>query len=102
MKTLRNISITAAAILLSSNALAAEPLSDSQLLGQCKNLAKGQFEDVKRVKMTNMKSTRGTFKAKFRVTSKNDKGMFLCTIERGQDADMVRLDSATSRIAATQ
>lgn len=102
MKTLRNIGITAAAILLSGNTFAAKPLSDGQLLGQCKNLAKGQFEDVKKVKMTNMKSTRGTFKAKFRVTSKNDKGMFLCTIESGQDADMVRLDTQSSKIAAAK
>lgn len=102
MKTLINIAVTTTAILLSANTFAAKPLSDNQLLGQCKNLASGQFQNVKKVKLTKMKNTRGTFEAKLRVIAENDKGMFLCTIERGQEANIVRLDNANQSLAATK
>jgi len=100
MKTLIKLTITTATILLSANSIAANPLSDNQLYGQCKNLAKGQFADIKKVKMVDMKNTRGTFKAKFRVISKNDRGMFLCTLKRDQDPSIVRLDGASSLAVA--
>ncbi len=102
MKTLINIALTSTAILLSSNAIAAKPLSDNQLLGQCKTLAKAQFEDVKKVKLAKMKNTRGTFEAKLRVTSSTDKGMFLCTIERNQEATIVRLDGSHKSVAVSR
>ncbi|MGK0374523.1 MAG: hypothetical protein ACJA2E_000992 [Arenicella sp.] len=49
-----------------------------------------------------MKTTRGQFKAKLRVRAENHKGMFLCTIERDQDAQIVRLDKPQKAVAVTQ
>ena len=102
MKTLIKLAVTTSTILLANNTLAAKPLSDSQLLGQCKNLAASQLEDVKKVKVAKMKNTRGTFEAKLRVSGANDRGMFLCTIERGQEANIVRLDAANARVASVK
>jgi len=101
MKNLINLAIATAAILLSTNAIAAKPLSENQLYGQCKNLAKGQFGDVKKVKTIKIRNTLGVYKARFRVISKNDRGLFLCTIKRNQDPSIVRLDTANS-IAASK
>ena len=102
MKTLRNIAIAATTCLIFDSAFAAKPLTENQLLGQCKALASSQFENVTKVKMTNMKNTRGTFRAKFRVTAENDKGMFLCTVEKKQIANIVRLDTQNNRITAAK
>lgn len=102
MKHILNTAVTSVAILISSNAIAAKPLSENQLLGQCKALANSQFEEVKKVKMTKMKNTRGRFEAKFRVSSASDKGVFLCTIERGEEANIVRIDGKSASIASTK
>lgn len=100
MKTLINITLITSALLLSSNTTAAKPLSEGQALAQCKALANSQFDNVKRVKVAHMKSTRGLFKAKLRVKAENDKGMFLCTISNERAAQIVRLDKDSNTIAS--
>jgi len=102
MNSLINIALTSTALLVSANAFAAKPISQGQALGQCKSLASTQFDDVKRIKVAHMKSTRGTFKAKLRVRAADQKGMFLCTIERNQEAQIVRLDTDSKAVAAKQ
>ncbi len=102
MKSLLNTALIGTALLVSSNTIAAKPLTDNQALSQCKALASTQFDNVKKVKLAHMKSTRGQFKAKLRVKSATDKGMFLCTIERNQEAQIVRLDKNNNTVAAKQ
>jgi Tfp pilus assembly protein PilW len=102
MKTLLTTALIAATLILSSTTAIAKPLSKNQALSQCKALANAQFEDVKNIKIASMKTTRGQFKAKLRVRAENDKGMFLCTIERDQDAQIVRLDKPQKAVAVTQ
>jgi hypothetical protein len=85
---------------MNTSAFAAKPLSQGQALGQCKALASTQFENVKKIRVAHMKTTRGQFKAKLRVKSDTDNGMFLCTIARDQDAQIVRLDKNSGTIAA--
>jgi len=100
MKSLLNIALTSTALLLASTTVSAKPLSEGQALAQCKSLASTQFDNVKRIKLAHMKSTRGQFKAKLRVKSENEKGMFLCTIDKNQEAEIVRLDTKAKTIAS--
>lgn len=102
MKSLPTFALTASALLLSANIAIAKPISQNQALGQCKALAETQFDNVKNIGIATMKTTRGKFKVKLRVTAQDDKGMFLCTIDRDQDAQIVRLDKDVKAIAAQQ
>ena len=102
MKTYLNIALTSATLLLTTNSFAAKPLSENQALGQCKALASTQFDNVNKIKVAHMKTTRGNFKVKLRVKSDADNGMFLCTIDRNQAAQIVRIDKDTNAIAAKQ
>ena len=99
MKSLTIIALTASALLLSANTAFAKPLSQNQALGQCKTLAKTQFSNIRSIKVANMKTSRGKFKVKLRVTAEQEKGMFLCTIDRDQDAQIVRLDKNAKAVA---
>ena len=100
MKTLSKIVLISSSILLSSNAIAAKPLTQGQALGQCKTLANTQFDNVVKTKVASIKSHRGTFKARLRVTAENEKGLFLCTIDRNQSAEIVRIDKKSETLAA--
>ncbi len=100
MKALSKIVLIGSSILLSSNAIAAKPLTQGQALGQCKALASTQFDNVIKTKVASIKSSRGTFKARLRVTAKNDKGLFLCTIDRNQSTEIVRIDKKAETLAA--
>ncbi|MFQ3244336.1 MAG: hypothetical protein ACI9SP_000964 [Arenicella sp.] len=102
MKSLSTIALTASVLLLSANIATAKPLSQNQALGQCKALADTQFDAVKSIKIATMKTVRGTFKVKLRVTAEEEKGLFLCTIERDQDAQIVRLDKDVDAVAVQQ
>jgi hypothetical protein len=102
MKSLSTSALTASAVLLSANIATAKPLSQNQALGQCKALADNQFDKVKSIRVAKMKTVRGPFKVKLRVTAEEEKGMFLCTIERDQDAQIVRLDKDVKAVAAQQ
>ena len=99
MKSLISTVLASTIILTSSNSFAAKPLTESEAVGQCRALASTQFNNVKKVRIAHIKSTRGQFKAKLRVKSATEKGMFLCTIERNQEAQIVRLDKDTATVA---
>lgn len=99
MKSLTYTALISAALLLSTNSFAAKPLTEGQALGQCRALASTQFNNVKKTRLSHMKSTRGQFEAKIRVTSATEKGLFLCTIERNQEAQIVRLDKDITAVA---
>lgn len=102
MKSLLHIALIGTAVLLSTNAIAARPMSQGQALGECKALASTQFDNVKKIRVAHMKTTRGTFKTKLRVHSASEKAMFLCTVEPNQDAQITRIDKNTSAIASKQ
>jgi hypothetical protein len=96
MNKLLKIALTSTSLLLTTNAIAAKPLSQNQKLTQCKALASSQFENVSNVRSLKIKNARSTFSVKFRVVGDNDRGMFLCTIEKNQEAQIARLDKTTS------
>lgn len=98
MNTLLKVSLTSASLLLATNALAAKPLSQNQMLTQCKALAASQFENVSSVKTMKIKDSRSTFTAKFRVIGADDRGKFLCTIERNKAAQITRVDKKASEV----
>jgi len=100
MKLFVNVVLIGSALLLSTNAIAAKPFTQGQALSQCRALANTQFEDVTRFKAIHMKTKRGQFKAKLRINTANERGMFLCTVERDQEAQIVRLDKSADAIAA--
>lgn len=100
MKTLSKIVLIGSSILLSSNAIAAKPLTQGQALGQCKALASTQFDNVVKTRVASIKSNRGIFKARLRVKAENDKGLFLCTIDRNQSAEIVRIDKKAEAVAS--
>jgi len=102
MKSLLNIAIASTTLLLSTQAFAAKSPSQNEMLGHCKTLAKSQFDNVKKVKLSKLKHSRGTFEAKLKVIAAEERGMFLCTIERDQEATIVRLDQPSNPIAAKQ
>lgn len=101
MNTLLKVALSSSLLLLTSNAMAAKPMSENQKLTQCKALASTQFENVNKVKTVKIKNTRSSFKAKFKVIGTEDRGIFLCTIAKGQDAQIARVDKkSTEAIAA--
>jgi len=100
MKSLTNILLFSTVAFFSSNTLAAKPLSEGQALGQCKRLASTQFDNVTKTRLASMRTVRGTFKVRLRVISENERGLFLCTIDRNQSAEIVRLDKQIESIAA--
>lgn len=102
MKSLFALALTSSTLLLSTSVIAAKPITQGEAFSQCKVLANAQFDNVKRVKLAHMKNTRGQFKIKLRVTAKADKGMFLCTVERDQVAQIVRLDKDANSVATKQ
>lgn len=99
MKSLLTTALMSSALLISTNVVA-KPLSDGQALSQCKALASSQFEDVSKIRLAQMKKTRGVYKVKLRVKSPTDNGLFLCTIERNLDAQIVRLDTKSGALAS--
>lgn len=101
MNTLRKVALASSLLLLTSNAFAAKPMSENQKLTQCKALASTQFENVSKVKAVKIKNTRSSFNAKFKVIGAEDRGIFLCTIAKGQDAQMARLDKKATDAVAT-
>jgi len=94
------ISFTAASLLVTSTGFAHKAATDSELLGRCKNLVNNQIQDVKKMKLSYMKNTLGKFKAKLRFYSNNDKGIILCSINRGELPTIARLDKPVERLVA--
>ena len=100
MKTFLKIAVTSAALLTSINSFAA---SESQLLTQCKEFAKTQFNDIERIKSASIKSRKNRFEAKFKIRTAEDSGVYLCTIERGAEPSLARVDKTkAAQVAAKQ
>ena len=97
MNNLLKITVAGASLLLTSNAIAAKPMSQNQKLTQCKSLANAQFENVKVIKTVKIKNNRVGFNAKFKIVGENDRGIFLCTIATGEEAKITRLDKTTPK-----
>lgn len=102
MKSLLAISLVSFVFFAAVNASAAQQPSKNQLLTQCKSLINAEFDDVNRIKMTKMKSRRGNFEAKFRVFTDDERAMYLCTVEKNQAPQLVRLDKADPQLASGQ
>ena len=100
MKNLTKVLFSSSLILLSFNALAASTMSENQMVTQCKTLASAQLDNVKNVKVLTIKKNRFGFKSRFKVIGELERGIFLCTIAKGQDATIARIDKKdTSSLA---
>ncbi len=100
MKTFLKIAVSSAALLTSINSFAA---SESELLSQCKEFTKTQFENVERIKSSSIKSRKNRFEVKFKIRTAEDAGVYLCTIERGSEPSLARLDKPKAeQVAAKQ
>lgn len=94
-----SVKIAISSILLFSSA-STFATSESQLLTQCKTFVKSQFENASSIKSASIKSRKNKFEAKFRVRTANDRGIYLCTIERDAAPVIVRLDKNAEQLAA--
>ena len=97
MKNTVKIAIASIALISSVNTFSA---SEGQLLTQCKSFAKTQFENIESIKSSSIKSRKNRFEAKFKIRTADDKGLFLCTIERDAAPQLARLDKGGAQIAA--
>jgi len=91
MKTLFKLALTSAAILTSTNAIAAKSPSVGYHVDQCKSQAMAEYEGVKRVKVKNIKKVRGDFKAVLRIAADDGSALFLCTIEPNKAPSIERV-----------
>jgi hypothetical protein len=98
MKTTLKVAVTAFALLSSFHTFAA---SEGQLLTECKNAVKTQFENVESIRSASIKSRKNRFEAKLRVRTADDKGLYSCTIERDGAPLLARIDkNAGQNVAA--
>lgn len=97
MKNSVKIAIASFVLFSSANSFAA---SESQLLGQCKSFVKNQITDVTSIKSASIKTRKNKFEAKFRVRTADDRGVYLCTIERDAAPVLARVDKGAQQIAA--
>ncbi|MFT5573586.1 MAG: hypothetical protein ACI9FR_002521 [Cryomorphaceae bacterium] len=76
--------------------------SEGQLLTQCKNAVKTQFENVESIRSASIKSRKNKFEAKLRVRTAGDNGVYLCTVERDGAPLLARIDKDTSQNVAAK
>jgi len=84
MKHLTQIAIITTGLLLAFSANAADYKTDSELFTECKASINAQFENVDRIKLSNLTSRKGVFKAKMKVIADGQRTKVLCTIANDQ------------------
>jgi len=84
MKHLVKTVMLTASLALSLTATAGDYKTDGQLLTECKNSINTQFEGVESIKVGNISSRRGTFKAKMKVKVNGERSKMLCVISDDQ------------------
>jgi hypothetical protein len=99
MKTTLKVAVTAFALLSSFHTFAA---TEGQLLTECKNAVKTQFENIESVRTASMKSRKNRFEAKLRVRTADDKGLYLCTVERNGSPLLARIDKGSDQSIAAK
>lgn len=84
MNTLMKTALLTAGLALSLSANAGNAKTDGELLSECKNSVNAQFEGVDGIKVANISSRRGIFKAKMKVNVNGERSKVLCTISGDQ------------------
>ena len=82
MQKLTKIALVATALSFSLSSNATGSKSDSELFAECKASIYDQIENVERIKLSNLSSRRGVFKAKLKVKADGQRSSVLCTIEQ--------------------
>lgn len=101
MKTLLKSTAVLTALIVTASATAAP--SQGQHLAQCKQMINAEFNDVKRIKMANLKERRGTMTAKYSVSADGQRAIYTCTVEKGADTPLlVRTDKSVQDVAGGQ
>lgn len=81
MQKLTKIALVAIALSFSLSSNAAGSKSDSELFAECTASIYDQIENVERIKLSNLSSRRGVFKAKLKVKADSQRSSVLCTIK---------------------
>lgn len=76
--------LIATGLVLSFSTNATTSKTDSELFTECKTSINAQFENVERIKLANISSRRGVFKAKMKVMANGQRSNVLCTIADNQ------------------
>lgn len=84
MNRLTKTALLTAGLALSLTSNAGNYKTDSQLLTECKNSIQTQFEGVDSIKVANISSRRGSFKAKMKVKVNGERSKMVCTISEDQ------------------
>ena len=82
MKNLITCAVFASTLVFAVSTLA-DQKSDNALLTECKTSISESIEGVTNVKVSTIRSRRGIFTAKFRVTANGDRSVMTCTSEDG-------------------
>jgi len=94
MKGFTQITLLTLSFALTFSAYAAKSKTDSQLLTECKASVSSQFDQVERIKLSNLSSRRGVFKARLKVTADGERSRVLCTIADGQALTLTCINDA--------
>lgn len=99
MNTSLKAAVASVALLSSVPTFAA---TQGQMLTQCKELAKSQIENVERIKYASIKNRKNQFSAKLRIRTADDSAIYACTIERGGEPTLARLDKPEAEQVAAK
>lgn len=105
MKTLAKLTLAAATLTFSLSAVASDYNTDGQRYSACKIQVIQQFDDIKRIKIKDMKTRRGVFHSMLKLSSsKGGKPLLVsCTIDEGDKIAVSCLnDACSSQIVAEQ
>ena len=100
MKTILKSTAVISALLVTVSATAGT--TKGQALTDCKTMINAEFENVKRIKLANLKDRRGKVIAKFRVSADGENASYTCTVERDAAPLLVRTDKPTQDVAGGQ
>ena len=100
MKRLTQITLIAMSFALAFSANAGTSKTDSELLTLCKASVGAQFEKVDRIKLSNLSSRRGVFKAKLKVTADGQRSRVLCTIAPDQSLTLTCTSDANCPVSS--
>ena len=84
MKNLTKTLVISAGLLIAAPSFA-DAKSDSALLTACKQDIKQNVEGVSNIKVGHIKTRRGLFSAKFRVTANGESMVMQCSSDNGSD-----------------
>ena len=92
MKTPSTTSLTVLTLIslnISFNTLASDAKSDNALLTSCKQQIESSIDGVSQIDTKQIRSRRGVFTAKFKVSANNERFMLKCTSHNGNPVELI-------------